>query len=156
MRFARFAFEIVAAIVLSGCLNPMGPDDEAGDEAEGEIAFEFEPGFYVSVAGTDKGSGTQDDPFLTIEEGIDAAALSAADSQNVYVAAGTYSERIFLENGVTLYGGFHPTSWKRDIDANASTIVIDESRTVHIEGSGDVLFEDNLIVGSDYPDTDRL
>jgi len=50
------------------------------------------------------GTGTQSDPFCTIQDGIDYIFVTLMDDGIVHVAAGTYNENIDLENGVDVLG----------------------------------------------------
>ncbi len=81
---------------------------------------------YVSKTGSDADDGlTWETAKLTVQEGLNTAV---ADDQ-VWVAAGTYVERVTLKSGVTLYGGFGGTETElsqRDWIANIA--ILDGSR----------------------------
>jgi parallel beta-helix repeat protein len=71
--------------------------------------------------------------FRTVQEGIDAAAQG--EGSQVWVAAGTYTELIYLKEGVLLYGGFAGTEgslahrdWERNVtvlDGNRQGTVVE-------------------------------
>ncbi|MEW6102313.1 MAG: right-handed parallel beta-helix repeat-containing protein [bacterium] len=61
---------------------------------------------YVSLSGSDiTGSGTLDNPFRTIQKGIN----ECMEGGTVCVLAGTYPERITINKGITLIGSNTPT-----------------------------------------------
>ncbi len=68
-------------------------------------------GIYVATTGDDGYEGTRARPKKTIQAGINAASAAGSD---VYVSAGVYNESITLSNGVSIYGGFDPSTWVRD------------------------------------------
>ncbi len=68
---------------------------------------------YVSVdTGSSSGAGTAGDPLDSIQDGIDLAA--SAGRAYVVVAEGLYDEQIWLEEGLTLYGGWNTAFSERD------------------------------------------
>lgn len=65
---------------------------------------------HVKPDGSDDSDGvTWDSAMKTVQAGINACV----SSMEVWVAAGTYTERISLKNGVALYGGFSGTETSR-------------------------------------------
>jgi K319L-like, PKD domain len=73
---------------------------------------------WVATSGSDANPGTRAAPVATINAAITkAAALGASD---VYIGSGSYSERVILASGVSLYGGFD-AMWRRS-SANITTI----------------------------------
>ena len=83
-------------------------------------------GTFVSVQkGADTNPGTKAMPFKTIGAGI-AAAKALGGAQTVYVAQGTYPEKVTLAEGVDLGGGYEcnagSCSWSRDLVMFESTI----------------------------------
>ena len=77
---------------------------------------------YVSPAGDDAtATGTKDAPYATI-----AAALAAADtgrSAAILIAAGTYvTQNLQLKTSTSMFGGFDPTDWTRDIHAHPTIL----------------------------------
>src|SRR6266571_2631329 len=66
---------------------------------------------YVSPAGDDAANGTRAAPLKTIGA---ALALAASSGKNrVNVAEGIYPENVQLRSGISLYGGYDPTTWTR-------------------------------------------
>ena len=84
----------------------------------------------ANCPGTTHDGNGWDIAFLKVQEGINAAAAS----DEVWVAAGTYVERITLKDSVGLYGGFigketrlSQRNWKTNvttIDANGTGSVV--------------------------------
>jgi hypothetical protein len=119
-----------------GSLSGGSPSFEAPDQvvwlefelavsADGETARDTvavlvledrEHAFFVSPDGSDSNPGTRTAPFATIQ-----AAIETADAQgnggDVYVAAGSYDESLVLRSRVSVYGGFDPGTWQRDVSA---------------------------------------
>jgi hypothetical protein len=75
--------------------------------------------FWVHPAGNDANSGSRTSPFKTINQAIGVADDTEGD---VYVAGGEYNESVLLSTGVSIYGGFQPENWLRDIFAKPTTI----------------------------------
>ncbi|MDP8223622.1 MAG: right-handed parallel beta-helix repeat-containing protein [Candidatus Lernaella stagnicola] len=97
-------------------------DDDDNDDNDNNDNNDTSPplpeGIYVSTEGDDANPGTPDLPMRTIE-----AALSVAEAADVpvRVAAGEYQAS--LETTVSMYGGYNPHNWRRNIAANETTIV---------------------------------
>lgn len=73
---------------------------------------------YVNASNAGAGSGTQGDPFRSVQAAIDAAA----GGDVVRVAGGTYTENLRIDGkNITLEGGYS-SSWTRDIAANLTTL----------------------------------
>ena len=94
------------------------PDVEVGPEtvepdAESDSTNNTEipegPAVYVhSSNGSDReGQGSQETPFRTVQYAIEHSTPPI----NVLVAAGTYTESIFIAEGLSLYGGFNNQDW---------------------------------------------
>lgn len=112
-----------AKIVVVPNSQPDPPDDlfldTNGDGIDGEIAG------AVFVAppptGDDGNAGTPDDPKATIAAAI-AAAVADANKDQVYISSGTYTERVTLVAGISLFGGYDAASdWDRSF-SNTATI----------------------------------
>jgi hypothetical protein len=107
-------------------IDPAGGIVDIGaDESDG---ITWSPGPYkvvrVSTIGDDANDGaTWASAKRTIQAGIDAASAVGGD---VWVAAGTYAERITLLPYAHLYGGFVGGETQRDQrDWNANRVVLD-------------------------------
>ena len=68
---------------------------------------------YVSPTGNDDNNGTS---WETAKATIGAAVSASSKGDEVYVAAGTYSETVSLKDGVQIRGGYNPTTGTRDIE----------------------------------------
>lgn len=63
--------------------------------------------------------------YLTVQDGLNAATSTPSE---IWVADGTYAERITLKDGVALYGGFSDAETVRDQrDWNANPTILDGS-----------------------------
>ncbi|MBI5485997.1 MAG: hypothetical protein HY905_01555 [Deltaproteobacteria bacterium] len=74
-------------------------------------------------------AGTQGDPFCTIAEAVTRAA-EPGGSHRVCVAGGTYAETIVVDDGVSMLGGFDPTTWTRT-SMDRSVILDQDDRGVY-------------------------
>jgi K319-like protein len=105
--------------------------DRIAESVDRVVVFVLEDknnAFWVSRTGADGNAGTRALPKLTIQNAINTAATSGGD---VYVAAGIYP-RFTLSSRVSIYGGFDPTTWLRDVAANATVI---EGATPAVSGA---------------------
>ena len=89
--------------------------------------------FWVSPQGSDSNSGTRESPFASITVARNAAAQNGGD---VYIAAGSYSESVALADGVSLYGGYDPSTWLRDV-GNRATVIRGWEHGAHRERRAD-------------------
>ena len=72
--------------------------------------------FFVSPSGSDGNAGTRAAPFATVQAAVDAADAQG-NGGDVYVAGGTYAGSVTLRSRVSIYGGFDPATWNRDLAA---------------------------------------
>jgi hypothetical protein len=87
------------------------PDDSFTDTNCDGIDGNESTAVFVATDGNDGWSGTKSSPKQTIQAGIDTAASQGKD---VYVSAGTYTESLTLESGVSIYGGYsRANGWAR-------------------------------------------
>jgi sugar lactone lactonase YvrE len=89
---------------------------------------------YVSqTTGNDSNPGTQAEPLQNIHTAINQMETNGLYGE-IIVAGGNYSyssetsSRIVVKNGISLYGGYNPVDWTRDI-ATFQTIIQDTSTT---------------------------
>ncbi|MDP3909350.1 MAG: DUF1565 domain-containing protein, partial [Gemmatimonadales bacterium] len=97
-----------------------GRESSAADRVAVWVLEDAAHALWVAPAGSDANPGTRASPKLTIQAAIDASA----DGADVYLSAGTWdvSATITLRAGVSLYGGFHATTFLRDPVANETVI----------------------------------
>ncbi len=79
---------------------------------------------HVSVTtGSDTtGTGSQGNPWGTIRHALTNVTATARIPISIRVAGGTYPERISLPAHISLYGGFAPSTWVREIHTFPSII----------------------------------
>ncbi len=75
---------------------------------------------FVATSGSDSNPGTMAQPKLTISAAIGTAAAQA--KKQVLISKGTYSERVTLTSGISLFGQYDATTgWTRNT-SNITTI----------------------------------
>ena len=113
--------------------SPDLPDDGFADTNCDGIDGDADRAIFVSASGSDSDPGTRSRPKQTILQGINAAATEGKD---VYIAQGTYPERINLHDGVSLYGGFL-ADWSRaeaaDVRVSGARNAVGHTEAVHAE-----------------------
>lgn len=72
------------------------------------VSSEF--GVFVAPSGNDTNDGTRETPLKTIAAGLRLAASTA--KARVYACAGTYEEKVSIQKGIELYGGFACSDWR--------------------------------------------
>ncbi|MBM4363367.1 MAG: hypothetical protein FJ104_11850 [Deltaproteobacteria bacterium] len=115
-----------------------GPVEICGDGEDNDCAGGADDGcggrgtFVSALTGDDRNPGTTAAPLRTIAAGVQAA-LSLGRGAGVYVAEGSYAEKVTLTSGVSLFGGFGCTAsacvWDRD-----PSVHVTEIRNVDHEG----------------------
>ena len=91
--------------------------------------------YYVSVNGSDiDGNGSMEKPWRTIQYGLDQAALLSTDTVRVHVAAGTYQEKVIVEDYEEVYGGYDDSQipWKRDWEKFITTLQKEADKVLHL------------------------
>lgn len=104
--------------------------DNNCDGIDGDISRAI----FVSPMGDDTHPGTMAQPKRTIQAAITEAARSMP-VKDVYVAAGTYTGQVTLQNGVSIYGGYDASRmpWGRGM-MNVTTL--DSGSNSAVFGSG--------------------
>src|SRR2546426_5008278 len=100
---------------------------------------------WVAPAGDDANPGTLAAPKRTLQAAIDAANAGGLGA-DVYAAAGTYSGSLTLHPNVSVYGGYSPTTFLRDVAGNAT--VISGGTTAVTGTSANALTLDGLTIRS--------
>jgi hypothetical protein len=77
--------------------------------------------YWVSPNGSDDNAGTRAEPLASVQFALDSAFHAGAGG-DVYVAGGSYEESLYLRSGVSIYGGYDPVSFRRDIDLHETEI----------------------------------
>lgn len=81
--------------------------------------------YYVS-AGTgsdDYDGGSKAKPWATIKYALSHVSGSESNPASIYVAAGTYNEyNLEVDSYVSIYGGYDPTTWERNISSYPTVI----------------------------------
>jgi len=118
-------------------------DDGSGDSfADRVYIFVMKKGgagIYVATTGDDTHEGTHARPLKTIGAAMIAARSAGSD---VYVSAGSYNESVTLADGVSLFGGFDPSTWERDTFKSSVTPLY----TTTIQG-GTIAVDGNAVNG---------
>jgi hypothetical protein len=88
------------------------PDDGFVDANCDGVDGDASKAVFVAVDGSDGNPGTMLAPMLTVNAAI-GRALSQG-KEHVYLSQGTYTGRVTLANGISLYGGYsRQDSWRR-------------------------------------------
>lgn len=100
-------------------------DEPAGDVSCDAVAPDAEDGVFVAVTGSDGDTcGTPTDPCKSISKSVNQA--HKAFKSNVYAARGTYAERVQLQAGVKVIGGWKIVhgAWSRVCTSPESAVVV--------------------------------
>ena len=103
-----------------------GPSDGGNPCAADPANCPGDDGVFVAAArGNDGNPGTKASPLKTITAGI-AKAKAKGSAQSVFVAQGSYAEKVTLVEGVSINGGYEcgtsACGWSRDLVAFETTI----------------------------------
>jgi hypothetical protein len=122
--------------------------DENGDGIDGVACNAV---FVNLSVGSDLNEGlAQDDPVATLGRGIEIAG-TYSPPRMVLVAAGSYAETVDLVSGVSLYGGYDPDSWDRDVFLNVTEIVGETDRAIVAQDLDQAVEVDGFtIIGKDF------
>lgn len=105
--------------------------------------------YWVSSAGSDADPGTRTAPFATVQAAINAAD-NAGNGGDVYVAAGVYDGSLELKSRVSVYGGFDPTTWRRDL--GLETTVHGGPTAVFANSANNLVVEALTVIAADATD----
>src|SRR3989454_590850 len=98
-----------------------GLDQSPPDRVVVRVLEDKAHALWVAPGGDDANLGTLAAPKQTIQAAIDAANAGGLGA-DVYAAAGTYSGSLTLRPNVSVYGGYSPTTFLRDVAGNATVI----------------------------------
>src|SRR5712691_10822285 len=104
---------------------------------------------WVAPTGDNSKAGTRQAPMATIQAAIDRLN-TAGTGGGVYVVAGTYAQSLTLQPKVSVFGGFNPTTFLRDIAANG-TIVSGGPTAVTGNGANSLTLDGLTIQSADAP-----
>ena len=88
--------------------------------------------YWVSPNGDNDNAGTRADPLASLRHAVQQARHQGQGG-DVYAAGGSYEESIDLLPEVSIYGGYDPVTFLRDIEAHETEI---NGGTVAVTGSG--------------------
>jgi hypothetical protein len=103
---------------------------------------------WVTPTGNDANHGTRDLPMATIQAAMDSMAARNPAGGAVYVVAGTYAQSLTLHTKVSVFGGYDPTTFLRDVPNNAS-IISGGSTAVTASGATSVTLDGLTIQSAD-------
>jgi hypothetical protein len=113
--------------------GPWGPeladDGIDNDCSDGDLVASDATGVFVSETGSNSHPGTQAAPMATVAVG---AAKAKDEGKVLYVSGGSYSGA--ANTYVSMYGGYTPGTWQRDIAANPTQLT-HTSTTVGVRGA---------------------
>lgn len=120
----------------TGCGDIDPPDADNTDENCDGIDGVLDNSVFVATpvnGGSDLNDGrSPDTPVSTLDQAI-SIAMACATPCDVLISSGTYNETVTVASGVSMFGGYDPGTWDRDIVANAVTIRGVEARTLIAE-----------------------
>src|SRR2546427_8603824 len=122
-----------------------GLDQSPPDRVVVRVLEDQAHGLWVAPGGDDANLGTLAAPKQTIQAAIDAANAGGLGA-DVYAAAGTSSGSLTLRPNVSVYGGYSPTTFLRDVAGNAT--VISGGTTAVTGTSANALTLDGLTIRS--------
>lgn len=99
--------------------------------------------YYVAKWGKDvQGDGSSTAPWCTVQHAIDSITGSMEDPHAIHISGGIYVENVRMDSWESLYGGYDPMTWQRDVDGNPTilqaTAVTSDSAVVQA-ASGSIL-----------------
>lgn len=120
-----------------GCTtNVSRIEDQSGSEVG------HSNGRYVSINGDDQNDGKS---WQTAKASIQSAILTCPAGDTVYIAAGTYNQKISASDGVCILGGYNAQTGERDIN-RYETIIDGTDQTSFIIVKYDVAPEGHILI----------
>lgn len=91
---------------------------------------------YVNLNTTGSQIGNKTYPYKSIQAAIERAnelrdGITTL-AYDVYVAQGTYIEELNMRPGISIYGGYEPVNWNRNIASNVTTINATTDTTIRV------------------------
>ncbi len=117
----------------TGCGDVDPPDEHNTDENCDGIDGVLDGSVFVATpvnGGSDLNDGrTPDTPVSTLDQAI-SVAMTCDTPCDVLISTGIYNETVTVVSGVSMFGGYDPSTWDRDTVSNAVTIRGTEARTL--------------------------
>jgi len=121
------------------------------DDVQVWVLEDADQAIWVATTGSPTNPGTRAAPLASIQGAIDASD-NAGNGADVYIAAGNYAETLTLRSRVSLYGGFDPADWSRDVSANRP-VVSGDATAVNGESANNLTLEGLEIVAANATGT---
>ncbi len=140
----------------TGCGDVDPPDQDGDDENCDGIDGVLDNSVFVATpvnGGSDLNDGrSPDTPVSTLAQAITVA--QECDSPcDVLISTGIYNATVTVASGVSMFGGYDPSTWERDTVANTVTIRGNEARTLIAEDlTARVEIDGVTIEGLDFVD----
>lgn len=116
------------------------PDDDFTDTNCDGIDGDAAHAVFVAPTGEDKAAGTRSAPVHSINRAI---ALAMVNKSAVYVCDGTYTENVFIKQGVSIYGGYNcARGWVREKDR--AVVTVDAGLPLTIDAANEPVVIDRL------------
>ncbi len=104
----------------------------------------YETILYVAAEASGPGEGTRAAPYSSLARALKAGAEQPGRTA-VLVATGTYREAPYtMVEGVDLFGGFHPSTWERDLFEHPTRLSGEEMSRVLV-GADDAILDGFIV-----------
>lgn len=143
-RFHRFQIEPLAHGTTLFCVVRAVGRDGVEEFNEVEWGASSNPVFQVTLESAEDGAQTDEavEPAAS-DSGLEEAMARAIslDGVNIYVERGTLRERLFVFDGMMIYGGFGPSfdPWERMISGERTRVVARSEQDAVVVAPGDLL-----------------
>jgi hypothetical protein len=111
--------------------------------------------FFVSPSGSDSNPGTQARPVQTPQHGLQLIEASRGALKQMRLAQGSYAGGLSLtsaDDGVSIYGGFDPTSWAAVLNPSTPTMIAGAPQAVLASGATGILLQQLALSGQTVSD----